>query len=129
MRTARLPYSAAFGRVFRLHVPQRVRKERSRRPLDAVVRIKIGMKCYLFGTNEALVTSGDHENQERIRCPSADCGEYVISNHAVRRLAEGGLNRDALIGMVQRANDRKRLLDISIAPDGLVHAPEIPMNA
>ena len=87
------------------------------------------MKCYLCGTNEALVASGDHEDRERIRCLSANCGDYVISNHAVRRLAEGGLNRDALIGMVRRANDKEHLLDIFVAPDGLVQTHEMPMNA
>lgn len=48
-----------------------------------------------------------------------------MTNHAVRRVKEGGPNREVLAEMVRQANSRSRLLDISVGGDGLIVASEV----
>jgi len=49
----------------------------------------------------------------------------VITSRAIRRLEEGGPNREVLIEMVRRANERAGMLDISVASDGLLQTAEV----
>ncbi|WP_156401353.1 hypothetical protein [Duganella sp. Root1480D1] len=48
-----------------------------------------------------------------------------MTQRAIRRLVEGGPNKVVLVEMVQRANARSRVLDISVADDGLVQTTEL----
>jgi hypothetical protein len=61
----------------------------------------------------------------QVVCRSPSCGQYSISVEATRRLAEGGPNKQVLVEMVRRANERSRVLDIFVADDGLLQADEL----
>lgn len=75
-----------------------------------------------------FVSKGKVLTTETGRMYSADlevCGEYVVSQHAIRRLEEGGPNKEVLVEMVHQANAKSRVLDISVADDGLVQTTEL----
>jgi hypothetical protein len=83
------------------------------------------MKCFLCDSAGAMSESADHGNRQRIACVAPGCGSYVITSRAIRRLEEGGPNREVLIEMVRLANDRAGMLDISVASDGLLQTTEV----
>lgn len=83
------------------------------------------MKCFLCDSAGAMSESADHGNRQRMTCVAPDCGSYVITSRAIRRLEEGGPNREALVEMVRIANERASTLDISVANDGLLQVTEI----
>ena len=83
------------------------------------------MKCFLCDTPGSLSEAADHGNRQRIFCVSQDCGDYVITSCAIRRLEEGGPNKEVLSEMVRRANGKAGVLDISVANDGLVQTVKI----
>lgn len=87
----------------------------------------MGFECYLCGTLGASRVSVDYGNRQSITCVAPSCGDYVITNHAIRRLEEGGPNKEVLCELVRRANSRSRVLDIFVA-EGLVQSTEIPRN-
>ncbi len=82
-------------------------------------------KCPLCGTPGALCQAADYGNRQHVVCRTGNCGEYVMTNHAMRRVKEGGPNREVLAEMVRQANSRSRLLDISVGGDGLIVASEV----
>ena len=86
-------------------------------------------ECYLCATPGAVSVDDDHGNRHRVACQGVGCGRYVITNHAIRRLAEGGPNKEVLCQLVNRANSKARLLDIFVAADGLVQATEIEQGS
>lgn len=83
------------------------------------------MKCFLCDTVGALSESADHGNRQRIACVSPGCGNYVITSRAIRRLEEGGPNKEVLVELVRLANEKSGVLDISVASDGLLQTTEI----
>lgn len=83
------------------------------------------MNCFLCGTPGVACVSADHGNRQKVICQSGGCGEYVVTQRAIRRLEEGGPNKEVLVEMVQRANVKLRVLDISVADDGLVQTTEL----
>lgn len=83
------------------------------------------MKCFLCDTAGALSESADHGNRKRIACVSPGCGNYVITSRAIRRLEEGGPNKEVLVELVRLANEKSGVLDISVASDGLLQTTEI----
>lgn len=89
----------------------------------------IEVTCFLCDTPGAGCKPEDDGNRQRIACQADACGTYVITNRAVRRLEEGGPNRDVLAEMVRQANSRARILDISVGGDGLILANEVPRHA
>ncbi len=82
-------------------------------------------KCFLCDTTGALAELADHGNRQHIACLAPGCGNYVISSRAIRRLEEGGPNKEVLVEMVRLANARVGVLDISVASDGLLQTTEI----
>jgi len=83
------------------------------------------MKCFLCDSAGAISDLADHGSRQRIACVAPGCGSYVITSRAIRRLEEGGPNREVLIEMVRRANERAGMLDISVASDGLLQTAEV----
>lgn len=83
------------------------------------------VNCYLCETPGAQGATADDGNRQRVTCRSGSCGQYVETQRAIRRLVEGGPNKVVLVEMVQRANARSRVLDISVADDGLVQTTEL----
>lgn len=83
------------------------------------------MNCFLCGTPGAACVSADHGRRQKVLCQFGGCGEYLVSQRAIRRLEEGGPNKEVLVEMVQRANARSLALDIAVADDGLVQTTEI----
>jgi hypothetical protein len=93
--------------------------------LDLEYKILMEMKCFLCDSTGAMKESADHGNRQRIACVSPGCGSYVITSRAIRRLEEGGPNREVLVEMVRLANERANMLTISVASDGLLETTEI----
>lgn len=83
------------------------------------------MKCFLCDSTGASSESADHGNRQRIVCVAPGCGHYVITSRAIRRLEEGGPNKEVLVEMVHLANERAGVLDISVASDGLLQTTEV----
>lgn len=84
--------------------------------------------CFLCSAPGADCQHADNGNRLRITCQGERCGSYVITRRAVQRLLEGGPNRDVLAEMVRQANNRARILDISVGGDGLILANEVPRH-
>lgn len=80
--------------------------------------------CVLCG-HPAEESSTDHGNRTYVACSSATCGDYEISNSAARKLAESPERKSVLSEMAARANCEGKILDISIATDGLMQATSI----
>lgn len=60
-----------------------------------------------------------------VACVAPDCGKYVITSRTIGRLEEGGPKQEVLVEMTRLANERERLLDISVASDGLLQTAGI----
>ncbi len=70
----------------------------------------------------ATATPTDHGNRNYIACSNEKCGDYEISNRASREVENNAERKSTLREMVCRANDSGKILDISIATDGLLQA-------
>lgn len=83
------------------------------------------VECYLCGAPDASRVAVDHGNRLTVRCPGPGCGNYIITQHALRRLEQGGPNREVLAELAYQASSRARILDIYVAGDGLLQAVEM----
>ena len=83
------------------------------------------MKCFLCGTPGAVSESVGDGNRRLVACASTNCGKYLITDGAVKRLEAGGPNKEVLTELVKRAIEQTRVLDISVATDGLLETAEV----
>lgn len=67
----------------------------------------------------------DHGHRKYIACSNDKCGDYEISSRAAEKIAGNADQKATLQEMVGRANDAGRILDISIASDGLFQATSV----
>lgn len=67
----------------------------------------------------------DHGNRTYLACTTVDCGDYEISKRAARELGDNAERKQALRGMVSRANQKGQVLEIFIAADGDLQASAI----
>lgn len=67
----------------------------------------------------------DHGNRKYIACSNDKCGDYEISNRAAEKIAGNAGQKATLQEMVWRSNDACKILDISIASDGQLHATSV----
>lgn len=73
----------------------------------------------------ATAKSTDHSNRKHIACSNDKCGDYEISNRAAEKIAGNAGQKSMLQELVVRADDAGKILDISIASDGLLQATSV----
>ncbi len=67
----------------------------------------------------------DHGNRKYINCSNNKYGDYEVDNRAAEKIAGSADQKAMLQELVGRANDGGKILDISIASDGLLQANSV----